>query len=52
MGTDSLCGVEHFNAFELGSRRTNGEEGTGLIEASSVPPVFKFLLAPRSSYAT
>merc|ERR1712137_1114056 len=41
MGTCSLYGDEHANAFESGSRRTNGEVGTGLIEASSAPPVFK-----------
>jgi len=41
MGSKSIYGMEHVNAFESGSWRTNGEVGTGLIEASSGPPVFK-----------
>jgi len=41
MGTRSLYGGKHVNAFESGSRRTNGEVGTGLIEASTAPPAGK-----------
>jgi len=41
MGTRSLYGGEHVNTFESGSRRTNGEVGTGLNEASTAPPACK-----------
>jgi len=41
MGIRSLYGGKHVNAFESGSRRTNGEVGTGLIEASTAPPAGK-----------
>jgi len=41
MGTRSLYGGEHINAFESGSRRANGEVGIGLNEASTAPPACK-----------